>query len=109
MTSTLHRHRRSSPALLRTVPCLDDIEAWIAEVQPVLDALRDRSGPPSLGQRRWLADQLEAAVEALEALECQALEADDADEPCDAVLWAHTRVSVLLGWVQALAGSSAAA
>lgn len=105
MTSALHPNR---PIGAGAVPCVEEIEAWVDEVRPVLQALRSRGGAPSSGQQEWLAAQLRVAAEALDVLECDTFEAEAAGTPCDELRWVHTRVCAVLDGLGALSGTAAA-
>ncbi len=90
-------------------PCPDDIEAWLAEVGPVLSALRSTGRPSSSGQREWLAEQARIAAEAIDALECQSFETESAGSPCEELHWLHTRVCALLEGIRRVDLSRSAA
>ena len=77
----------------------EEVAAWLDEVTPVVRSLPSPSGPAaraSAGRERWLATQLDLAVDALALLECEALEAEATGSACDELLWLHTQVSALL-------------
>ncbi len=96
MSTTAPHPVRPAPALpSRPVHCLDEVAAWIHEVTPVVAALPAHRRP-SVGQRRWLAEQHELAAEALELLACACFEAEGDDEPCAELEWLHTRTAALL-------------
>jgi len=110
MTTTPTLHRRSTlPVAVRPTCSLDDVEAWMGEVGPVLRSLTSASSGSSLGRQRWLAEVVRHAADALCFLDGECAEAEALGHPGDAVAWAHTRVAALLARAEALLAVPAAA
>ncbi|MCU1499215.1 MAG: hypothetical protein JWM47_3168 [Acidimicrobiales bacterium] len=94
--SALHHPRSAVPA--SGVPALgvDEIEAWLYEVGPVVGALAPLGAGQSVGRRRWLATQVRYGAQALLDLEWQVCEAEAVDAPTHELHWLHTRVAALV-------------
>lgn len=73
---------------------LEEIEAWLGEIAPVLAALRSGrlTGPTSEGRRAWLAEQDRVAAAVLAELDHACAEHEAEDRCTDHLAWLHTRV-----------------
>ena len=73
---------------------VDEVEAWLAEIGPVLTALGGRPASPatSEGRRAWRAEQARLAAAVLVDLDHACAEADAEDRCPDHLSWLHTRV-----------------
>lgn len=106
-TTTSHQHDHAVPAPDPALACTEDLEAWLDEVTPVVEALRHRTAPPSSGQRRWMADLAAACDRALDHLQCEADDLTALDGPCHELHWLHTRVTALVEATRAVDASPA--
>jgi len=110
MTTTPTLHRRSTlPVAVQPTCSLDDVEAWMGEVGPVLRSLTSASSGSSLGRQRWLAEVVRHAADALCFLDGECAEAEALGHASDAVAWAQTRVAALLARAEAMLVVPAAA
>lgn len=75
---------------------IDEIEAWLLEVGPIVRTLAPRSAEASPGRRRWLAAQVRQGAEALVLLEHEVYEAEAIDAPTHELHWLHVRVAALV-------------
>jgi hypothetical protein len=112
MTSSRHLHRVHEAGVVRSCPHPEEIESWLEDVGPVLAALHRRTGPPSSGLRRWLAEQVRLATEAddsVDHLVAAAEEADAAPAAVDDLRWLHTRVCAVTESLRRIRDQGAAA
>lgn len=103
MTTAAQHYRPSAlPVTSRPTSSLDEVEAWIGEVGPVLRCLPDGSAASSIDRQRWLAHVAHHAVDALCFLDGECTDAEALGLPGDAAEWAHTRVAALLERAEAI-------
>lgn len=86
--------------------CLDEIAAWLDEVEPILRAVHRRTGPSSAGLLRWSSDQMAFVADIASwseevAFEVEALEEDGS---LFDVAWLCTRIGAALSMMRDLAG-----
>lgn len=95
-TAAVSQTRPTVSVAARTPVGIDEIEAWLYEVGPIVRALAPQRAVASVGRRRWLATQVRLGAEALVFLEGELYEAEALDHPAHELHWLHGRVAALV-------------
>ena len=88
---------------------IEEIAAWLEEIDPILAAVRSDPRPLSAGAQRWVLGQVAVLTQVAHWLDDNTDDLEDPDQPALDALWIGVRVGTVAESMQAILSARVAA